>query len=70
MCNSYFQQDCGDWFDNRTFNLDFCEPGVTMCRKMVQEGAYDYEIDCKSNEIYIVTTCTTFLNCITLQKPA
>lgn len=43
VCNSYFQQDCADWFDNRTFNLDYCEEGVTMCRKIVQEVYYNEE---------------------------
>lgn len=45
VCNSYFTQDCADWFDNRTFHLEDCGDGVTMCRKIVQEVYYDGEWD-------------------------
>jgi len=37
-CNSYFQNTCGDWFDNKTYNLVNCGDSVKMCRKVVQEG--------------------------------
>ncbi|KAL4240151.1 hypothetical protein ACF0H5_000945 [Mactra antiquata] len=43
VCNSYFQKTCGDWFDNRTYNLEQCDEGVTMCRKIVQEVYYNDE---------------------------
>ncbi|XP_060569445.1 uncharacterized protein LOC132727873 [Ruditapes philippinarum] len=43
VCNSYFQKTCGDWFDNRTYNLEECGEGVTMCRKIVQEVYYNDE---------------------------
>ena len=37
-CNSYFQKECSDFFDNKTFNLEKCGDEITMCRKMVLEG--------------------------------
>ncbi|KAH3867089.1 uncharacterized protein LOC127867478 isoform X2 [Dreissena polymorpha] len=43
QCNSYFQKTCADWFDNRTYNLDQCQDGVKMCRKIVQEVYYNDE---------------------------
>ncbi|KAL3876838.1 hypothetical protein ACJMK2_034624 [Sinanodonta woodiana] len=42
-CNSYFQHDCADWFNNRTFNLNECPPEATLCRKIVQEVYYNDE---------------------------
>ncbi|WAQ96865.1 hypothetical protein MAR_029555 [Mya arenaria] len=41
VCNSYFQKTCADWFNNGSYNQEPCDPGVTMCRKIVQEVYYD-----------------------------
>ncbi|XP_060071693.1 uncharacterized protein LOC132551557 [Ylistrum balloti] len=40
-CNSFFQSDCADWFDNKTHNLVDCGDDVKMCRKIVQEVYYN-----------------------------
>ncbi|KAJ8319141.1 hypothetical protein KUTeg_004232 [Tegillarca granosa] len=39
-CNSFFQADCADWFDNKTFNLEQCADDQKLCRKIVQEVYY------------------------------
>ena len=37
VCNSCYQLDCADWFDNVTHHLVQCKPEQTKCRKIVQE---------------------------------
>ena len=36
VCNSFYQLDCADWFDNITHHLVTCQPEQTKCRKIVQ----------------------------------
>ncbi|XP_062598904.1 uncharacterized protein LOC134260350 [Saccostrea cucullata] len=43
QCNSYFQQDCADYFNNHSHALVDCGENVTMCRKIVQEVYYNDE---------------------------
>lgn len=37
VCNSYHQQDCGDWFDNATHSVHECDKDQDRCRKIVQQ---------------------------------
>ncbi|XP_064601342.1 UPAR/Ly6 domain-containing protein crok-like [Liolophura sinensis] len=39
-CNSYYQQDCSDHFDNQTINMVDCSAKIanaSRCRKQIQE---------------------------------
>ena len=51
QCNSYFQQDCADYFNNKSHSLVDCGPNVTMCRKIVQEGQYLHT--CQTGSVYM-----------------
>jgi len=45
QCNSFYDEGCADYFDNRTYPLRICPSNAVMCRKIIQETYYDGKWD-------------------------